>query len=84
MAYAKSSTFLTVMRKLHVILYNNNILLSLILDTMCCDILIKTMPLYLKLASLMFIQPRAVSTLDESNLMKFSLKTNKRSSIDAY
>lgn len=81
---SKSSTFLTVMRKLHVILYNNNILLSLILDTMCCDILIKTMPLYLKLASLMFIQSRAVSTLDESNLMKFSLKTNKRSSIDAY
>lgn len=81
---SKSSTFLTVMRKLHVILYNNNILLSLILDTMCCDILIKTMPLYLKLASLMFIQPRAVSTLDESNLMKFNLKTNKRSSIDAY
>lgn len=81
---SKSSTFLTVMRKLHVILYNNNILLSLILDTMCCDILIKTMPLYLKLASLMFIQPRAVSNLDESNLMKFSLKTKKRSSIDAY
>lgn len=81
---SKSSTFLTVMRKLHVILYNNNILLSLILDTMCCDILIKTMPLYLKLASLMFIQPRAVSNLDESILMKFSLKTNKRSSIDAY